>query len=59
MKKSLPASGTNALFIYRGFWQNSLQATVERSPKAKPVIIPRTGSAAPIGSVTLTARKRG
>ena len=60
-KSNLPAMGTNALFIYRGFWQNSLLATVERSPREKPVIVPRTGTAAPIGDgPTLpTVRMRG
>jgi hypothetical protein len=58
-KKNAQANGTNALFIFRGFWQNSLQATVERSPKPEPLIVPRTGTAAPIGVSTMTARKRG
>jgi hypothetical protein len=55
------AMGANALFIFRGFLQNSLQATVERIPKEKPLIFPRTGTAAPIGTSTMLRQpmKRG
>jgi hypothetical protein len=51
------ASGANALFIFRGFYQNSLQATVERSPFPKSLIIPRSGTAAPIGTPTMQNQK--
>jgi hypothetical protein len=55
------AMGANALFIFRGFYQNSLQATVERIPKEKPLIIPRSGTSAPIGQATMQNQpvKRG
>lgn len=46
-------SGTFALFIFRGFGQTSQQATVERAPNPRPLIIPRTGTAAPIGVATM------
>ena len=61
MKKESIASGANSLFIYRGFYQNSLQATVERAPNAKPLIIPRSGTSAPIGTPTMQNKpmKRG
>jgi len=60
-KEKLLPMGTNSLFIFRSnlAGQNSLQATIEQSPVPKMIIIPRTGSAAPIGSVTMTARKKG
>lgn len=45
--------GTFSLFVFRGWGQNSLQATVERAPKEKPLIIPRSGTAAPIGVTTM------
>lgn len=54
--KKVHSPGTTGLFIYRAVYQNSLQATVERPPNEKPIIIPRTGTAAPIGTPTLKSR---
>lgn len=46
-------SGTHSLFVYRGFMQNSQQATVEKPVKQRPLIIPRTGTSAPTGAPTM------
>ena len=52
--KKISTAGINALFIYRGWGQNSLQATVDRPPGGeRPLIIPRTGTSAPTGTPTL------
>jgi hypothetical protein len=61
MKEKDASSGVNGIFIYRGFYQNSMQATVERSPKPKSLIIPRSGTSAPIGTPTMQNQpiKRG
>ncbi len=46
-------SGTHSLFIFRGWGQNSLQATVEKAPRERPLLIPRSGTAAPIGATSM------
>jgi hypothetical protein len=51
------ANGTLGLFVYRGFSQNSLQATVERAPKAPPIEIPKSGTSAPLGTPTIQPKK--
>ena len=48
--------GTFNLFIFRNWGQNSLQATSDIPAKARPLPIPRSGSAAPIGTVTMVKR---
>lgn len=52
MKKNI-SPGTMGLFVFRAVGQNSLQATVEQAFSTKPLIIPRTGTAAPIGVPTM------
>jgi len=45
------------LFVFRGFSQNSLQATVERAPKAPPIELPKSGTSAPLGIPTIQPKK--
>ena len=46
------------LFTFRAFGQNSLQATVERAPKAPPIVIPKSGTSAPTGAPTVQPKKK-
>ena len=47
------APGFHGLFVYRGWGQTSQQATVESAPKARPMPIPRSGTAASLGAPTM------
>ena len=48
-----PVPGLESVFVYRALGQNSLQATITRDPVRRPLIIPRSGTVAPLGSPTL------
>ena len=52
--KNVP--GAASVFIFRNVNQNSLQSTVTRDPKEKPLLIPRSGTSAPIGAPTLKTK---
>lgn len=49
-------SGLFSIFVYRNWGQTSQQATTELSRKTNPLLIPRTGTAAPIGAPTMIYR---
>jgi hypothetical protein len=57
MKKTEKSpEGIFPLFIFRGWGQNSLQATIEKAPGAKALIIPRSGTSASIGAASMQKR---